>query len=158
MNKGQLVWRSKRFEAEDLKGSFLVIDATNQPEVNLQVYQAAAQNQLINIADRPDLSNFIVPFSFTRGKLTISVSTSGASSGLLRKIKTELSSEYDEAFKEYVDFLYDCRKKVIKEINDVRIRRQILKKLVHPPFLEMTRLDQLNERDEIFLKLLSEPN
>jgi precorrin-2 dehydrogenase/sirohydrochlorin ferrochelatase len=155
-NKGQLVLRSKRFEDGDLKGSFLIIAATNNPEVNLQAYRAAGQNQLINIIDRPDLSNFIVPSSFTRGKLTISVSTSGASPVLSRKIKTELSSSYDEAYEEYIDFLDDCRKKVKEEINDVNVRGQILKKLVHPQFLEMTRLNKYNEREETFLKLLSE--
>lgn len=150
---GQIKWLSRTFEAGDTSAYMLVIAATNHPEVNLQVVESAAEHQLINVIDRPDLSNFIVPSTFQRGKLLIAVSTSGASPGLARKISRDLADQFDESYEEYLLFLEEARKRVLLEVKDVRRKNQILKELLHPRFLEMTRLGMVEEREARFLEL-----
>lgn len=151
-----LSWKQKPFEPEDVQEAFMIIAATNHTEVNLNVHQGARPHQLINIVDRPDLSNFIVPSTLQRGKLLISVSTSGASHGLSREIRQELTMMYDETYEEYLDFLNSCRKKVLEEVDQPRVRKYIFKALLDSRFLEMTRLNQFHERDKHFLHLLKE--
>lgn len=151
----RIIWRQKRFEPNDLQDFFLIIAATDQAMVNVQVYESANHHQLINLVDRPDLSNFIVPASLRRGPLTISVSTSGVSPGLARKIKQELAEEYDEVYEEYLLFLEQSRQRVLEEVGDIKQRRHILKGLLQPQFLELTRQANYIEREALLLELLT---
>jgi precorrin-2 dehydrogenase/sirohydrochlorin ferrochelatase len=152
----KLSWKQKRFEPEDVQEAFMIIAATDHTEVNLNVHKVAKPYQLINIADRPELSNFIVPSTLQRGKLLISVSTSGASPGLSRKIKQELSTMYDETYEEYLDFLNSSRQKVLEEVDQPEKRKYIFNALLDSRFLEMTRLNQFHEREEQFLELFKQ--
>ena len=121
--EGKIIWREKEFTAEDIRDAFLVFAATNQPEINLAVKEAAAPHQLISRVDDPEESNFILPAVVNRGKLSITVSTSGASPILAKKIKQEIADRYGPEYKEYVDFLYSCRKRILEEINDPKIKK-----------------------------------
>lgn len=154
LHNKQLIWKQKYFEPADLEGAFLIIAATNDTAVNVQVYKSIHPQQLINVVDRPDLSNFIVPASFRRGQLTLAVSTSGAMPGLSRKIKQELATQYDEIYEEYLIFLEQSRQKVIQEMADIYKRRQILNSLLQPEFLELTQQALYKERELLFLELL----
>jgi precorrin-2 dehydrogenase/sirohydrochlorin ferrochelatase len=149
-------WKQKCFEADDVAEAFIIIAATDHTEINLNVHQAAHPHQLINVVDRPELGNFIVPSTLQRGKLLISVSTSGASPGLSRKIKQELATVYDETYEEYLDFLNSCRQKVMQEVDQPEIRKNIFKALLDSKFIEMTRLNQFHEREEHFLDLFNQ--
>ena len=70
----------------DLAGSFVVVAATDETLVQKEVYREAEDNgQLVNVADVPELCNFILPATVKRNDLTISVSTAGKSPALARK-------------------------------------------------------------------------
>ncbi|GGH88486.1 precorrin-2 dehydrogenase/sirohydrochlorin ferrochelatase [Pullulanibacillus pueri] len=105
----KLEWRQKRFEPLDLNDAFMVIGATNDPEVNREVAASAHDHTLVNIVDQPDLGNIHFPAHFTRGKLSIAISTHGASPLLAKDIKKELSEIYDERYSQFLDFLDDSR-------------------------------------------------
>lgn len=152
----RLTWLQKPFEAVDLDGAFLIIAATNYREINQKVYEDANQQLLINRVDQEEKSNFIVPASFKRGKLTIAISTSGASPGLARKLKKELETVYDDTYEEYLDFLHDCRGKIQREISSPQVRQFIYKGLLNNEFLQLTRLKEYSKRDERFLQLWRE--
>jgi precorrin-2 dehydrogenase/sirohydrochlorin ferrochelatase len=149
-----LTWKQKHFEPEDLIHAFLIIAATNYTAVNLDVYEKTNNQQLINVVDQPDLSNFIVPASIRRGKLTLAVSTSGAMPGLARKIKQKLATEYDEIYEDYLNFLEISRQQVLQEITDITKRRQLLQSLLQPIFLELTQQASYDKRDRLFVELL----
>ncbi|PWA12205.1 NAD(P)-binding protein [Pueribacillus theae] len=146
----RLHWKAKCFEPIDIKNAAIVIAATNDPKVNLQVYEASEKHQLINLADRPNLSNFYVPATFRRGKLILSVSTSGASPGLARQIKQQLSEIYDENYESYVEFLDQCRQIVKSTSLNQQTRNNILKELLKTRYRHMDE----REREEAFKQLL----
>ncbi|KKB40558.1 NAD(P)-binding protein [Bacillus thermotolerans] len=152
--KERIVWKKKRFEEKDICDAFLIIAATNKSEVNMKVYEAARAHQLIMLVDRPELSDFIVPATVRRGKLAVSVSTSGASPGLARKIKKELAEQYDETYEEYLFFLEETRCRVLREVSDHHLKRHILKELLQPLFLELTRQGKVQEREGLVQQLL----
>ncbi len=133
---GTITWRKERFASQDVSGYTLVVAATNQPEVNQAVYRAVkACGGWINIVDRPDLCNVIVPSAVQRGKLMISVSTSGASPGLAQKIKQEIERAYGPEYESYVDFLADMRQRVLAEVADPKRRREIFRRLLDDAYL-----------------------
>lgn len=100
----------KEVEEEDYKDAFLIIAATNSPEVNEQIYKNAHENQLVNVISNNELTNFHIPATLHRGKLSISISTNGASPQLAKKIRNDLKETYDESYEEYLEFLFEARK------------------------------------------------
>lgn len=148
--KEKICWKKKSFSADDLDGAFLVIAATNDRRVNEAVAQAAKPHQLINIADDHERSNFHVPSVVRRGKLTISVSTNGASPTLAKQIRDEIANVYDEEYARYVDFLFACRRYILQHIDDPSIRRPLLKTIATESFRKS------GNWEEQFAKLLSQ--
>ncbi|MCG0056685.1 NAD(P)-binding protein, partial [Escherichia coli] len=53
--------------------------------------------------------NIQIPAQFSRGRLSLAISTDGASPLLTKRIKEDLSSNYDESYTQYTQFLYECR-------------------------------------------------
>ncbi len=138
--EGLIEWRREKFSpGQDVSAYTLVVAATNHAEVNLTVYEAVKRsNGWINIVDRPDLCNFIVPSTIRRGKLVISVSTSGASPGLASKIKQKIDQEYGPEYEGYVNFLAEMRHRILHEVNDPKRRRAIFRQLLVDDFLTAT--------------------
>lgn len=148
---GRVSWHKKTFSQEDLDGAFLIFAATDSREVNLAVKDSAAPGQLVNIADNPDLSDFQVPSLVKRGKLSIAVSTSGASPILAKKIRSQLEETFDERYEAYMEFLFSCRKAILAEVKDETKKRQLLAAITEGSFLN----DQ-DHREERFAKMLKE--
>jgi len=150
---GKLTWRQEAFREQSTAAYFLVVAATNQPEVNLAVWQATREhNGWINIVDRPDLCNFIVPAVVQRGKMTISISTSGASPGLARKIKKQIETVIGPEYETYLDFLAATRKQVMAEVSDPQLRKAIFRQLLDQRFLDAGE----QERYELAARLLEQ--
>ena len=60
--EGSITWHPREYHRGDLEGSFLVIAATNDSEVNISVHEhAEARAMLVNVVDVPPLCNFILP-------------------------------------------------------------------------------------------------
>ena len=145
---GKVIWKQKSFTRDDLEEKFLVIAATNDPETNKAVKRFVSSSQLLLMVDDPEESDFILPSVMNRGRLTLTVSTSGASPTLTKKIKQDLAQQYGPEYQEYVDFLYECRKWILDEVKDAKTKQQLLTKITEPPFLT-------NEnRKEAFMKLV----
>jgi len=116
-DEANLVCRT--FEPEDLEGAFLVIAATDSFEVNRQITEAAPC--LVNNVTEPELSNFIVPSSFVKGDIHISLATGGVPA-FTRKLKQYFSDKLPDSFVEFNDFLKEQRK-VIKDIPSTSAER-----------------------------------
>ncbi|MEB1806466.1 MAG: hypothetical protein LPK26_04020 [Bacillaceae bacterium] len=123
-------WIQSAYNKVYLDQAFLIIAATNDPEVNLTVYLDRKPNQLINIVDQPELSDFHMVSTLQRGKLTISVSTEGASPMLAKKIVNQLSEEYGQEYEEYVEFLRESRKEILENISEKKVCHQFLNELI----------------------------
>jgi len=84
---------NRAYKTEDLHDTLLVIAATDDAIVNKKVAaEAHKRGALVNVVDKPDMSDFIVPSYFSHGDIVIAVSTSGKSPALARKIRSELET------------------------------------------------------------------
>ncbi|MFD2926137.1 NAD(P)-binding protein [Halobacillus naozhouensis] len=113
---GSIDWKQKNFAPADIDEAFLIIAATNSESVNNAVIKAAPGDRLLNAASNVQNGNVSFPAYFTRGKLTIAISTAGASPLFAKKVKQELSCQYNERYEQYLDFLFDVRH-LLKKIN-----------------------------------------
>ena len=78
------------YRASHLKGSNLVIGATNDTRVNAQVYREAKRLDIpVNIVDDPEHCTFIVPSVSRKGPFQVAVSTGGAAPALAARLRRE---------------------------------------------------------------------
>ena len=109
-DEGSIVWERRRYEPADLDGSFLVIAATNDSEVNIGVHEdAEARAMLVNVVDVPPLCNFILPAIVRSGPLAIAISTAGASPALAKRMKHEIAEQFGEDYARLAVILNDAR-------------------------------------------------
>lgn len=86
------------FERSDLNdGYYIVIGATNDPEVQKAVFEEAERRGILcNVVDNPSRCNFYTPAVVERGDLKIAISTSGRSPLLAGKLRRYLEEAIPE--------------------------------------------------------------
>jgi precorrin-2 dehydrogenase/sirohydrochlorin ferrochelatase len=95
----EIAAQRKLYQAGDLKGALIVIAATDDHGINLEVVKEAKRTGvLVNVVDGPDNSDFIVPSCLRRGNVTIAVSTAGRSPALARKIRARLEKDLGDEY------------------------------------------------------------
>ena len=108
--EGSLRLELRAYRHDDLDGAFLVFAATEDTELNVQVFQEAeARAMLVNVVDVPPLCNFIMPAIARVGPISIAVSTRGASPALAKRLRTEISETYGEPYAQLAEMLNDIR-------------------------------------------------
>ncbi|MFA9400796.1 MAG: bifunctional precorrin-2 dehydrogenase/sirohydrochlorin ferrochelatase [Acidobacteriota bacterium] len=95
-----IIWQKRNYSGPaDLEGRFLVIAATDDPEVNIGVFDDAERRaMLVNVVDVPPLCNFILPAIVRTGPLAIAISTAGASPALAKRMKAEIGDLYGDEY------------------------------------------------------------
>lgn len=90
---GEVTWHRREYARGDLAGQFLVVTATNKPEVNRAVFaEAESTGVLINSVDDPPFCDFYFPSVVRRGDLQIAISTAGASPALAQRLRKEINA------------------------------------------------------------------
>jgi precorrin-2 dehydrogenase / sirohydrochlorin ferrochelatase len=120
---------------EDFQNAFYIIAATNNEETNAEITTKWKKTKLVLNASSVNKGNCHVPANYQKGKLLLTVSTSGASPMLSKKIRDEWSIVYDDNFAQYVDFLYEAREK-IKRLNIPSAhKKKLLQEIVEEKYL-----------------------
>ncbi len=141
---GRLVWWEKTFDAADLDGIFLVIAATNVPEVNHLVYRLAEERSILcNAVDDPKYCHFYYGAVVRRGRLQIAISTDGLSPALAQRLRRELEQQFGPEYEAWLEYLGAMRDLIRASVADEQLRKEQLHKLVQPAafteFLESQR-------------------
>ena len=75
-----LVCKQRPFRDEDLEGNMFVIAASDDREINIHAAALSREkNILVNVVDDQEACGFLFPALVKEGKLTIGISTQGAS-------------------------------------------------------------------------------
>ncbi|HLI71569.1 MAG TPA: bifunctional precorrin-2 dehydrogenase/sirohydrochlorin ferrochelatase [Ktedonobacteraceae bacterium] len=102
--RGQVTLFCKRYEPGDLTGAFVVVAATSDQQMIEAIWQETQQRgQPVNIVDVPRYCSFIVPSILRRGKLTVAVSTEGASPSVAKRIRQQLEENFPPTYEEFID-------------------------------------------------------
>lgn len=131
-----IFWMEKRFSPDDTKGAFLVIAATDDKQTNFSVKDLTEEHQLISFVDAPNESDFQIPSVLRRGKLSIAISTSGASPHLAKRIREKLAGDFDIKYENYLEFLSESRKVILEKVKDPAQKQKLLTAIVSQSFLE----------------------
>lgn len=89
-----IAWHQRPFQPSDLDGIFVVIAATNAPDVNLAIYEEALRrNVLCNAVDDPPNCDFYFGSVVSRGDLQVAVSTAGQSPAFAQRLRREIDEQ-----------------------------------------------------------------
>ena len=81
------------FMPEDVVSAFVVMVATADAALQRKVTRAAEEHgKLVNVADVPELCNFILPAVVRDGPLAVAISTAGASPALGQRLKRDVEA------------------------------------------------------------------
>ncbi|MCM3245846.1 NAD(P)-dependent oxidoreductase [Cytobacillus pseudoceanisediminis] len=155
IHEGLVTWKEKSFEPADLDDAALIFAVTNDEEVNNAVEEAAQHWQLLSRADAKGRIDFINPAVVRRGEFVLTVSTSGASPGLTRKVKSELAEEYGEHYAQYVSFLKEARQRILVKFTGDE-KKQLLAELLDPQVLKWVEQGDMQKCEAWLLKRLGE--
>ena len=147
----------QKYEEGFLNEVLVVIASTDDEEVNKKVYyDAVKRGILVNVVDRPEFCSFIVPATISRGDLSISISTGGASPALARNIRESLEKQFGDEYGEFAKLLSETRRKILSEISNESIRRDILQRIAGLDMLEIIKQKGIAEAKKKILRIISE--
>ena len=135
VNEGLVTWKGKAFEPADVDDAILIFAVTDDEEVNNAVEEATQHWQLLSRADAKGRVDFINPAVVRRGGFVVTVSTSGASPGLTRKVKADLAGQFGDHYATYVTFLKEARRQIL-QVFDGDVKKQLLAELLDPQILQ----------------------
>ena len=100
----------REYKAGDLKDAMVANVCTDVKKVNRKVVDEAKKARvLVNVADDPESSDFIIPSFFRRGNLTVVVSTAGVSPALAKKIRTKLEKDFGKEYASLLSLIGEVR-------------------------------------------------
>ena len=123
------------FMAADLDDADIVVAATDDKALNAQIASLCREKNIpVNAVDDPENCDFIFPAIIKKGRLTVSVSTNGASPIYAAMLKKQIN----DSLPEYIDIILE--------------KMAALRKIVPERFPSLSQ----HERGMIYKKALSE--
>ena len=132
-----LEWIKRTFEPSDLDGNLLVIAATNSPEVNASVYQAAVERGILcNSVDDIPNCDFYFGSVVSRGDLQIAISTAGESPAFAQRLRREIDEQLPEDLGPWLENLGALRREILEAHPRGEPRKLLLHHLAQRPICE----------------------
>jgi precorrin-2 dehydrogenase / sirohydrochlorin ferrochelatase len=154
VNEGVVTHWASEYQSTGLRHAFLVIAATDQPEVNARVATDAAEAGVLCCdAETFERGDFVMPSVLRRGDLLLAVTTLGSSPSLAARVKAELEAAYGPEYTEFTALLGEAREKALREVGDSSRRRAVLNELARDESLLV--LIREGRADEARVKAMS---
>lgn len=148
-NQGLIEHAAQNYNSTHLDGAFLAVAATDDMLVNRAVsVDAQSRNILVNVVDVPELCTFFVPAMVRRGDLVISVSTSGKSPALARRIRQRLESDFGSEYGELAALLGEVRSEVKARYPDISERNRAYLRILDSDVLDLLAAGRTKEAIE----------
>jgi uroporphyrin-III C-methyltransferase len=120
----------RKFEPADLDGNFIVIAATDVPEVNAAVYrEALARGIPCNSVDDIPNCDFFFGSVVSRGDLQIAISTAGESPAVAQRLRREIDEQLPQDLGPWLAKLGELRREVLATLPRSEERRLLLHEL-----------------------------
>jgi len=147
--------RPRDYQQGDLEGAFVVIAATDDPDVNRDVWQEAQEKRLlINVVDDPHRCNFFVPSVVRRGDLTISICTGGQDPALSARLRRQLEPRFGPEYAAFLEIAGALRDRVGKELS-ARVRSRFWNALADSEVLALLRDGKWQEAERLANDILA---
>lgn len=151
----QVTLLHKSYEPGDLAGAFVVVAATTDAEMIEAIWQETQRHgQPVNIVDVPRYCSFILPSVLRRGKLTVAVSTEGASPSLAKRIRQQLEEVLPPAYETYIDLAALARGHLRRQGVSYAVRDEFFRDFMASPMLTLLGTGEIAQALETTAELL----
>jgi uroporphyrin-III C-methyltransferase/precorrin-2 dehydrogenase/sirohydrochlorin ferrochelatase len=128
--EGKLEWIARPFQPSDLDGNYVVIAATDSPEVNTTVYREAVERDIpCNSVDDIPNCDFFFGSVVSRGDLQIAISTAGESPAVAQRLRREIDEQLPPDLGSWLAQLGELRREVLATHPRGEERRLLLHEL-----------------------------
>ena len=156
-NKGLIKLERRGFKPSDLDKMFLVIGATDNPELNRRIHTGAERlGMLCNIADRPEVCNFILPAIVNRGDLIIAISTSGKSPAFAKKLRKDLEKKFGTEYAEFLTLMGGIRTKLLSEDHEPEAHKHAFENLIKRDLITLIKHRDIAAINSLLLEILGQ--
>jgi uroporphyrin-III C-methyltransferase len=129
-NEGKLEWIQRTFDVEDLEGNFVVIAATDDPEVNAAVYREAVRRGILcNSVDDPPHCDFYFGAVVRRGDLLVAISTAGESPAVAQRLRREIDEQLPHDLGPWLKEIGEIRREILANYPPGEARKALLHQL-----------------------------
>jgi precorrin-2 dehydrogenase/sirohydrochlorin ferrochelatase len=149
--------KQRPYQAGDLEGMFLVIGATDDEILNRQISRDAEDRKtLCNIADRPEVCNFILPSIVQRDDLVITISTSGRSPAMAKRLRKLLENQFGQEYGEFLKLMGAIRQKLLSQSHEPEAHKPLFEQLIESEMIALIREKKTKEIDALLSKVLGD--
>lgn len=132
----RIEWLGREFHPADLEGSFVVIAATDNPEVNATVYRESTRRGiLVNSVDDPPHCDFYFGSIVRRGDLQVAISTAGESPAVAQQLRREIDALLPENLGPWLKEIGQLRREILASYPPGEERKALLHRLAQRQFL-----------------------
>ncbi len=118
-NGGTIHWEPAPFVDTMLNGAVMVFDATDDMHLTRRVKAATKRrNILLNVVDKTDHCDFIVPAILDRAPVMVTISTGGCAPALARIIRQRLETTLPASMAQLASLARSARKRVAAHLPD----------------------------------------
>ncbi len=154
---GNIILAERSYQSKDLNDVFVVIGATDDQKLNQQISSDADRlNTLCNIADRPEVCNFILPSIVQRDNLVITISTSGKSPALAKKLRQALENQFGEEYGTLLQLMGAIRKKLLQQAHKPEAHKPLFEQLINSDLIVMIQESEVEKIDSLLFEVLGE--
>jgi len=152
---GRIVLERREYRSSDVKGQFLVIGATDDERLNRQIHADAERlNLLCNIADRPEICNFILPAIVRRGDFMMAISTAGKSPAFAKHMRRRLEAQFGPEYGVLLDLMGAIRQKLLAEAHEPEAHKPLFERLIDGDLLELVKTGEKDRIDRLLEEVL----
>ena len=131
-------WRQRAPVADDFRGARLCCIADEDEALEREARaMAQAAGALVNVADKPELCDFIMPSIVDRSPLLVAISTGGASPILGRMLKSRLESSIPASYGRLATLVRGYRDRLAAALPSQTLRRRFWERVLEGPVGEM---------------------
>lgn len=152
---GDIVLKRRAYKSSDLDAAFLVIGATDNQPVNKQIHHdAEAAQRLCNIADQPELCNFVLPSIINRGDLSIAISTAGKSPAFAKHLRRQLQSQFGPEHGDLLELMGAIRSQLLATEHAPEAHKPLFEALIQGGLLDLVKKKDINNINKLLAKVL----
>ena len=139
-DEGKIELVEREFTPGDLDGNFIVIAATDNPEVNATVYrESVARGILVNSVDDPPHCDFYFGSVVRRGDLQVAISTAGESPAVAQQLRREINEQLPEDLGSWLAQVGELRREILARHPAGEERKALLHRIAKRKILQPAR-------------------
>ena len=156
VDAGSIRWEAREFLPTDVVDYFMVIAATNNPQLNAEIYELGnSLKKLSNSVDDPEHCNFIMSAIAKSGPMQVAISSAGCSPALAQRVRNRIEREIlTDDMGQLAEFLGEWRPEVKKSLPTYKVRQAFWEQVIDSQLPRTLASKGVEAANELFQSML----